>query len=155
WGIAATLGTIVIGWDRLRDEMRRMMEYHSSESAKPWWPFVVYHLLAFTVLGLMTSVVCSEDIQLDSHAGLWVVFWIASALATLALWAAAVFPAVFWAQTFRRTSGVFILGAVLGLGACLAGRMSQEWWNYWPRQPAMWAASGLLGVFCEQAYHPS
>jgi len=155
WGVAATVATMMIGWDRLRDEIRRAMQYGSMQSPKLWRMFMLYHIVAFIALALLTGVVCNEDIEHYSHVWLWVLFWIGSGFATVAFAGAALFPPALWGQFLGRISGLCVAGAVLGIAACFVGRWSQELWNYWPRRPTMWIVSELLGVFCQQAYEPS
>jgi len=155
WGISASLATLLIGGNRLRDEMRWTMEQALMKLGKPWWPFVLGHIAAFTVFARLTGVVCTEEIQQNAHADLLVMCWIAAGLATLALWGGAVIAPTLWQKIFKRTFVICILGSILGIAACVAGDLSRELWNSWARRPTMWVVSQLLGVFCaEVLYKP-
>src|SRR5262249_60085000 len=81
--------------------------------------------------------------------------WILSGLATVAFWGGALLAPTLWKQIFRSVWQICLAGAAIGVAACIAGHFSGEWWNSWPRFPALWVVTRLLGLFVhEVVYRP-
>jgi exosortase/archaeosortase family protein len=99
--------------------------------------------------------VCDENIQQSPHPDLWALSWIGAGLATLVLLGSVALPPSCWSRMFRRVYDICFVGAVVGLAACFAGSLSAQWWDGWPRLPAMWSVSHLLSLVCQDVlYNP-
>lgn len=82
------------------------------------------HLVAFAVLVALTGAVWEGPLGRSPRAAVWVAAWLATGLATLGFWLAAVLPAGAWAALARRSWGVIVAALAVGAAACGAGRLT-------------------------------
>jgi len=82
------------------------------------------HLAAFAALVALTGAVWEGPLGRSPRAAVWVAAWLATGLATLGFWLAAVLPAGAWAALARRSSGVIVAALAVGALACYAGRVT-------------------------------
>ena len=85
-GIALAIATavILIGGDRLRDELRRA----STERARPAlvWPFLLAHLAGFALFARLTFVILEGSFATATVHWPWIAAWFATARACRAFW---------------------------------------------------------------------
>ena len=123
--IAIVTAAILIGGDRLRDELRRA----SPERARSLWPFLLAHLAAFALFARLTFVILEGSFATATLQWPWIAAWFAAAVTTLILWVLCVWPPRLLAAVARRTAPILIAGCGVGGVAWAAGLWTETWWE--------------------------
>jgi hypothetical protein len=100
---------LVLGGSRLRAGLAASAEGSDGAWFGRTLAFLLAHLAAFLALTALTGAVWEGPLGRSPNATLWVAVWLATGLATLALWLAAVLPTGSWALAARRYSGVLLV----------------------------------------------
>ncbi|MCC6765728.1 MAG: exosortase E/protease, VPEID-CTERM system [Deltaproteobacteria bacterium] len=125
--IAMSTAGILLGGDRLREELRRV----STEIRTPHrpWPYLVGHLTAFVIFAWLTAFILEGSFTTSAVKPLWVGVWLATAAAAAAFWAASLMaPRVLLAVLWRARALVVLIAAV-GAMAWVAGRITEGLWD--------------------------
>jgi exosortase E/protease (VPEID-CTERM system) len=127
--IAITVVVVValLGGAQLRQEVRRIPE--QARSLRRFLLFLVGHLLGLAVFTQMTAVVFEGNIETSSCPELYLAAWLGAGVATLLLWAAAVFPLRFWLRLARHRLGMIACAVVVGCAAAVVYRFTNLFWR--------------------------
>ena len=125
--IAITTEAILVGGDRLRDELRRATA-DLDDPPSPW-PFVLGHLLVFAVFAWLTGAILEGGATLASAPWAWIAAWLGVAAVSLTLWALAAVPPALLVVLTRRTGAILVTGVVVGGAAWGAGLVTETWWD--------------------------
>jgi exosortase E/protease (VPEID-CTERM system) len=125
--IAISTAAILVGGDRLREELRRASA--DRDDAQSPWPFLVAHLVGFALFAGLTAVILEGGFATSTVRGAWIAAWLTIAIATLACWGLCAFPPRLVAVVARRTGPVLATGVVVGAAAWAAGLVTETWWD--------------------------
>ena len=133
--IAAAL--LVAGRARLRTSALRLAIRAAAQ--RRWWLYALAHLTTFALLGLASTYVFDDEVQMPRY---WLAIWPAFAATTLGLWLGAVAPYQAWLTLVRREAYVLTAGAGVGFLAWSAGCLTQKLWE--PLGDATFRAVAIL-----------
>ena len=121
--IAMSTAGVLLGADRLRDELRRF----SSELATPHraWPYVLGHLTAFAVFARLTVFILEGSFAASTVRPLWVALWLLAAAVAAIFWAASLGPPRVLAAVAWRARALVVVVGIVGVMAWAAGLVTE------------------------------
>ena len=117
--IAMSTAGVLLGADRLRDELRRF----SSELSAPHraWPYLLGHLTAFAIFARLTVFILEGSFATSTMRPLWVGLWLLAAAVAAVLWASSLCPPRVLAAVAWRARALVLVVGVVGAMAWAAG----------------------------------
>ncbi len=125
--LTTALATLALCGTRMSAELGQALE--GLQRAHRWWLYLVGHLIAFGILTRLTALLMEADLRSSAHPDRLIIAWMAAAVLTMALWAAAALPPSVWLTQARRNWGPLAGGMALGIAAWGAGRLTDELWR--------------------------
>jgi exosortase E/protease (VPEID-CTERM system) len=127
FAIALAAAALLLGGEELRRWAKQAKPV--TPEARPIWPWLLAHLLAFAAFYRLTAVVVEGDLAASSTPGLWVAIWLSTGIGAVACCAAAVLSGGAVLTFVHRASRVLLVSAAVGAVALLAGSLTGTAWR--------------------------
>ncbi len=124
--IAIATAAILVGGDRLRDDLRRAA---GARATQPSWPYLVAHLAACALFARVTAAIFEGGFAGSSAHGAWIAGWLAASAVMLATWGLAAFPPRALVVLVRRSGAMLATAVAVGALAWAAGLVTETWWD--------------------------
>jgi exosortase E/protease (VPEID-CTERM system) len=110
------------------------------------WLAVSVHCLGAVAFYWLTAGLLEGGWVQSPAAPAWIAAWGAAAAVTIVAWALALYPFSFWLNVLARVRGILLLGALLGIGAVVAGKAADFFWPLLSG-PTLDTVGGILSLF--------
>lgn len=119
-----------------------------ADVGRPNWRALVLHAVAAVAFYWLTAALLERGALQSPWATACVGAWGAAAAVALGAWALALFPLSLWRDVLFRLRGLIAIGALLGIGAVIAGKLADYFWPLLSG-PTLNAVGVILRVFYE------
>lgn len=94
-----------------------------------WLSFLISHLIAFSLFGLLTKLAIEGDLLASSFAGFGVLAWVVTGAGALTCWAGALLPMRLWLRLLAKFRMLILVGGIVGATSIASAWFAQEFWR--------------------------
>lgn len=147
-GLASFTAFLVIIGPRLQ---RVAQSVYAAASDHRWWPWCVWHVLAFSCFFLVTAALFQTEATAIQPTLFWPVAWLLSGTLTLLLWCGTIAPTRFWRQMLQDESYTLAVAVLVGVLAWGSSHLTQALWGPLA-ETTFWVVRFLLGFIYPDVY---
>ncbi len=146
--IAMSTAGVMLGGDRMRDELRRM----SAELKAPHraWPYLLAHLASFTLFACITAYILEGGFATSAIRPVWAALWLLTAAAVAFFWLASLADPKMIGIVAWRARGLVLVGVLVGAMAWGAGLITEGFWDPL-RHATMNIVAGMVSLIASDA----